>query len=190
MSSKKHLTDFISQCHTILLNGTDEGVAAAVEYLHKERGLTEQSIKEHQIGYCPRYYNLPDEIRFYGATDEAEKDDENAKDFSYFICDRIIVPIYEEFGVVEAFATRKASSEKGNTWWNLSSPFKKGNHLFLLNKVRKNVFLENKIYLVEGYMDALLLYQKGLNKVCSLMGTHLTPRKIGLIARYCNHICL
>ena len=44
--------------------------------------------------------------------------------------------------------------------------------------------------IVEGYVDAILLYQNGLSNVVGLMGTVLTPRKIGLIARYCNNICL
>ena len=55
---------------------------------------------------------------------------------------------------------------------------------------RQKIFEDNKIYLVEGYIDGILLYQENLRAVCSLMGTALTSRKIGLIARYCNNICL
>ena len=79
-------------------------------------------------------------------------------------------------------------SEAGNTWWNC--PFKKGHHLFLLDKARKDIYSNNKIYLVEGYIDALVLSQEGLNNVVGLMGVTISSRKLGLIVRYCNNICL
>ena len=39
-------------------------------------------------------------------------------------------------------------------------------------------------------MDAITLYQHGIKNVCALMGTRLSLRQIGLIARYCNNICM
>ena len=50
--------------------------------------------------------------------------------------------------------------------------------------------LGDKVYIVEGYADALMLYQAGITNVCALMGTNLTLRKLGLISRYCSKICL
>jgi DNA primase len=167
------LNVFINQCHNILINSK---FSIPLQYLNT-RGLNEESIALHKIGYCPINLDIPEEIRY-----------DKQNDYSYFLKDRIIVPVLSEFSNIVGFATRKPSYEPNNTWWNF--PFKKGNHLFLLNKSRKNVFNKNKMYLVEGYMDALVLYQYGLNNVCGLMGTMLSQRKIGLLARYCNNVCL
>lgn len=177
------LIDFIEKCHDNLLN--DKRHEYALNYL-KKRGLKEKTIKLHKIGYCYYHQYLPKEICSFGQDENQEK----IKDFRYFMRDRIIVPIYDEFGLLIAFATRKPSFEKGNTWWNLPYPFKKNNHLFMLDKTRKNIFDSNKVHIVEGYIDAIILHQEGVKNVVGLMGTVLSVRKIGLLARYCDHICL
>lgn len=180
------LEEFVLSCHKNISSG-DLEIETAIDYL-TQRGLKYQTINKHKIGYCHTRDTIPDEIAFYGK--ENRDDDKYGKGFDYFIRGRIIIPIYSEFQNLVGFATRKPSFDKGNTWWNLSSPFKKNNHLFLLDKARKNIFSENKIYIVEGYMDALILMQEGLNNVVAVMGTTLSHRKIGLIARYCNNVCI
>lgn len=176
-----HLNQFIHRCNNNLNLRTSE-VDRANIYL-RNRGINSNSIKEHKIGYCPRDEEIPNEIKFYGK--EIKENDEG---YSYFIQGRLIVPIYGEFGKAVGFATRKPSTESDNSWWNC--PFKKGNHLFLLDKSRKDIFNNNKIYLVEGYMDALILHQAGLRGTVCLMGTKMSPRKVGLIARYCDNVCI
>lgn len=178
------LADFILECHNNLVKGDSRETGVALEYLAK-RNLLENSMITHNIGYCSNTTSLPDFIRFFGQ----ESNEENKKwDMSSFIRGRVIVPIYSEFNKAVGFATRAPSTLPGNTWWNV--PFKKSNHIFMLNTTRKEVYKQNKIFLVEGYMDALTLYQQGIKNVGCIMGTALATRKIGLIARYCNNVCL
>jgi len=179
------LSEFIKECNVSLLSGADREIKTAREYLINERKLLEKSWNSHIIGYCKTGFNIPDPVRFYGSGDT-----EKRWDISPYIHGKIIVPIFSEFGEVVAFATRSPTSKPGNSWWNLPSPFKKGNHLFLLDKARKTIFEKNKVYVVEGYMDALVLFQYGLKNVVGIMGTAFALRKISLIARYCNNICL
>jgi DNA primase len=182
-----HLNQFIKHCHDNLLHSKDTEVANANDYLAK-RNIKPESILLHSIGYCSHKDIIPNEIAFYG---KEEKDvGVNGKGYSYFIKGRLIVPVYSEFGLIVGFATRTPSFEPGNTWWNLSKPFHKSNHLFMLDKARQHVFKNDKIYLVEGYIDAILLYQEGLKGIVGLMGTNLSPRQVGLISRYCSNICL
>jgi DNA primase len=180
------LKSFILQCHNTLVNEQDQEVLIAQDYL-KSRNVLDKTIKSVIIGYCKSDEVIPDPVRFFG--EELRKEDEKW-DLSYYLRGRIIIPVFSEFGSVVGIATRKPTKEPGNTWWNLPAPFRKGSHLFLLNTNKKNIFKKNKIYLVEGYMDAIILKQFGLDNVVSLMGTALTTRKIGLIARYCNNVCL
>jgi len=183
-----HLNQFVQQCHQNLLNGKKSEIVKARDYLAK-RNLQDKSILLHNIGYCDYDSKIPNEIAFYGKS-EQDIDINGKGGYSYFIRGRVIIPIHAEFGAIVGFATRKPSFEPGNTWWNLSRPFYKGNHLFLLDKSRKDIFENNKIYLVEGYIDAIILYQEGLKGVVGLMGTNLSPRQVGLLARYCSNICL
>lgn len=180
------LKEFIISCHKNLLNNGEQEVVIAKNYLHS-RNLLEKSIISATIGYCNSNETLPESIRCFGK--ELRKEDGHW-DLSYFIKGRIIVPIYSEFGNVVGLATRKPTHEPGNTWWNMPAPFRKGNHMFLLNVAKKSIFKKNKVYVVEGYMDALILRQYGLDNIVSLMGTAFSLRKIGLISRYCNNVCL
>ena len=183
-----HLNQFVQQCHHNLLTNKDLETTQARDYLTK-RNIKSESLLLHTIGYCGYRDKIPNEIAFYG---KAEQDIPiNGKGgYAYFLRGRIIVPIYSEFGLLVGFATRRPSFEEGNVWWNLSNPFKKSHHLFLMDKARKYIFQKNKIYLVEGYIDAIMLFQEGLRTAVGLMGTNLSPRQIGLLARYCSNVCL
>ena len=181
--SENKLSYFIKTCHSNLIEQNSKETKNAIDYLYA-RKITEESIITHQIGYCNSNGELPDFIKRYG------KEDGSTCDYSYRICGKIIIPVFSEFGDVVGMATRTPSFDKGEKWWNLPKPFHKGNHLYLIDKSRKEVFNKNKIYIVEGYIDAISLYQNGIKNVGALMGTALTLRKIGLIARYCNNVCL
>lgn len=185
------LSFFVEKSHATLMNDTGSMTLNAMDYL-KDRGMTDQTIIDNKIGYISKYDKVPDEIIHYGNDLLPQPKDENEKprNLIYFLLDKIVVPIYDEFGLVVGLATRTPSHEKGHSWWNMPAPFYKGNHLFLLNKNKEEIFKQNKIYLVEGYMDALILSQYGLKTVVAVMGTALTLRKIGLIARYCNQVCI
>ena len=178
------LKGFITKCHQNLISGAGRDVEIALDYLFK-RKLISESLVSHKIGFCDKESDIPDSVRFFGSEEQDEP-----WDISGYLKGRIIVPVFDEFGETVGLASRYPSFKKGNTWWNLPVPFHKGNHLFLLNLARKTIFKTNKVYLVEGYMDALMLYQEGLHNVVGLMGTALTQRKVGLITRYCNEICL
>jgi DNA primase catalytic core len=181
------LLRFVQHCNKDLINGSGQGIEEARQYLLKDRNLLEKGWECHTIGYCRNDFDIPDPIRYYGT---AHKVVDERWDITRHIRGRIIVPIFSEFGDVVAFATRKPTTEPGHPWWNLPNPFQKGNHLFLLDKARKEIYKKNKVYIVEGYVDGLVLFEQGLKNVVAVMGTAYTLRKIGLTARYSNNVCL
>ena len=183
------LQSFITKSHQNLLNQLSGESQNAMEYL-QVRGITLETIIEHKIGYWASDEIVPDEIKFFGNDLVQDENSDEKRDLSFNISGKLIVPVYDEFGIAVGLATRKPSMNHGETWWNMPSPFYKGRHLFLLDKAKKHIYKENKVYVVEGYMDALFLYQMGIKNVVSIMGTAMTSRKIGLMARYCDNICV
>lgn len=181
------LEQFVNQCYKNILENKNLEIESAISYLDK-RGIKPKTVDLHKIGYCSSSDIIPRDVLFYGK--DPSTITKETKSFEYRIRKNIIVPIYSEFGDLVGIATRKPTFEKGNSWWNIARPFKKGNHLFLLDKVKNNILKNNKIYLVEGYMDALILAQEGLPEVVAVMGTDLSTIKVGLIARYCNNVCI
>lgn len=182
------LKEFVRDCHEKLMASPTDEVGEAFSYLTKERGLDTKGLSNHMIGYCPFQGHLPHEVRYFGETPDTN--DGRSLDCSNYIKGRIILPIFSEFGQIVGISTRNPSTKQGNTWWNLPRPFEKSCHIFLLDKTREAVFTANKIYLVEGYLDGIVLLEQGLKNVGCIMGINLTVRQIGLIARYCNNVCL
>ena len=165
-----------SSCNALINQNCPSG---ALDYIFKERGLNLKIAKLFGIGFCglelERYLNR-----------------------SYYECkvedppfppdrlrDKIIIPIRDDFGKLKSIATR--SIGKGQPWWN--TPFAKGNVFFGLNQSRTEIFIKNKIYIVEGYFDFLLLFQKGIRNVCAIMGLRFNGIHAGLVKRYCKNIC-
>jgi DNA primase len=178
--AKTPLDYFIEECHENLVKNKPSHI---LSYL-QGRGIIGKTILDHKVGYCASANEIPDAIKHFG---KENPDFEKGRGYSYFIENKIILPIYDEFGETVGLATRPPANGKDLHWWNL--PFTKGNHVFLLNRGRGEIFKRNKIYIMEGYMDGLVAFQKGLYNVGVIMGTALTRRKIGLIARYCEDIC-
>jgi DNA primase len=152
-------------------------------YLTEARGLNMDTILSHKIGFCPWNTALPPDVRHFGE----HPDKEDKRDWQYNLWGRVIVPIHDEFGEVVSLATKKPAIEGKFPWWNM--PFVKSHVLFLLDKARKPIFKYDKVYITEGYVDGLMLYQNGVQNVVVLMGTAFTLRKIALIARYTENVC-
>ena len=186
MTDIQELEQFVLDCHEALLKHDNEETNKAWEYLLGQRHWSLRTLKAHKIGYCKSSVRLPDGVRFYGR----DPDKRSGDGYFKYLLGRITVPVYAEFGNIVGMATRGPVPGKSAHWWNLPRPFYKGNHLFLLDKARQNMFDSDKAYVVEGYADALMLYQTGLKNVCALMGTKLTLRKLALLSRYCGKICL
>jgi DNA primase len=169
------LKTFITECHSHLLSDMP-GCKEALVYL-TARGLSLDSIKTHQLGYCPAA-NTP---LLFG------QDGSETRMYEHRLKGKITVPVMSEFGTVVGVAAR-APSKSSKGWWN--SRFDKDHHLYMFNLSRKSIFERNKAYAFEGYIDSIMLGQHNLPNSVAIMGTSLGYRRIGLLARYCDEICL
>ena len=173
-----NLSAFLSSCQENLF-GKEKRAKLALDYLVDERGLSRASIGNFGIGYCSENQKVPGEDTWSQPV-KIGRENENMKG-------KLVVPVYSEFGGLVAMLARSPEKDiKG--WWN--TKFDKANHLFLFNLARKHMFAEDKVYLVEGAMDAIVLRQEGLLNACGMMGVGLGYRRIGLLKRYCNNVCL
>ena len=172
------LDEIACKCHSALLDGRcPQGV---VSYLKNERGLNLKSVRDANIGFCTI------DIEKFANTDFYAEKEEEPFISPYRLRDRITIPIYSDCGDIVGIATRPVG--KKQPWWN--TPFVKGNHLYNLNLARSACFATGKVYLVEGYIDARILFQCGLHNVVCGMGTRFTLAHAGLVLRYCSGICL
>ena len=99
---------------------------------------------------------------------------------------RIIFPIFNLSGDVIAFGGRIIKGD--NLAKYINSPetefFKKGRQLFNLNFAKDERSNSKEVIIVEGYMDVISLYSRGIKNVISNSGTALTESQINLIWKF------
>jgi DNA primase len=68
--------------------------------------------------------------------------------------------------------------------------YSKGKHLFALNFAKKTSAKMKRVVVVEGYMDAISLHQRGVPYVVASLGTALTEQQGRLLRQYAEDIIL
>ena len=167
----------------------------AYDYM-KSRGISEETMNLFGIGYADgQWQSLLDHL-------VAQKIDHNklvelglasrSGDRYYDkFRDRVIFPIINTSGRVIGFGGR-IIGEGEPKYLNSpeSSVFQKKNNLYGLNLAKSEASKEDRIILVEGYMDVIALYQAGIRNVAASLGTALTPQQAALIKRYTRNVIL
>jgi len=167
----------------------------ARDYLRK-RGLTEEVIREWGIGYAsPGWRDLREYLRKQKISDElAEKAGLIiAGRDSYYdrFRDRIIFPIYDQRNRIVGFGGR-IITESSDSPKYLNSPetplFNKSKTLFGLNKAASEISRTGEVFLVEGYLDVISLWQNGVKNSVAPLGTGLTEDQIKILSRLAGRV--
>lgn len=167
----------------------------ALEYLTK-RGLNIQTIQKFGIGYAYEQWDqlLQAMRKQYSLQQLVENGlvvESGNKHYDRFR-NRIIFPIIDLRKRVIAFGGRVIDSKIQPKY--LNSPdtpvFNKSQHLFGLVFAKENKDKNERIYVVEGYMDVISLYDKEVRNVVASLGTAFTEEQAKLLSRYCKQIVL
>ena len=189
------VSEFASKYYQNTLLKTDPGKAIGLSYF-KERGFTEETIKDFQLGYSTDAWS--------GLTDTALKKGyqlkylestglsivKETKQFDRFK-GRVMFPIHSMSGRVLGFGGRiLAKNEKAAKYLNSpeSDIYHKSKVLYGIYYAKQTIAKEDNCYLVEGYTDVIQFHQKGIKNVVSSSGTALTPDQIRLINRLTKNI--
>lgn len=101
---------------------------------------------------------------------------------------RLMFPIIDVRGNIVAFGGRALGDDPAKY---MNSPetlvFHKGKNLFSLNFAKQYSKTEGVI-LVEGYMDVISLYQRGIQNAVAGLGTAFTPDQANLLKRYAGEV--
>jgi len=163
------------------------------EYI-KKRKLDNRTLKSFLIGYSGNFDELYRILKQKGFTEEeilASSLVNKTDDGKYIdrFRKRVMFPIQDTRNKVIAFGGRVTDDSKPKY---INSPenivYSKGRHLFGLN-VAKRGELKN-IIIVEGYMDAISLYQREITNVVASLGTALTEAQGRLLRRYSERVTI
>lgn len=149
---------------------------AAYEYL-QTRGINDQDIQTFSLGYAPSK-GLLTFLRSVGFSNDlvveaglAIKSDKG--DYIERFRNRIIFPIKNHKNQVVGFGGRSLDPEVMPKY--LNSPetplFKKNNLLYAADIARKHSFKNERLIVVEGYMDAIFMHKAGIFETVAALGT-------------------
>lgn len=165
----------------------------AQEYI-KKRKLDNNTLKSFLIGYSGVFDELYTYLKSKGFS-ESEilasglvNKNENGRFIDRFRR-RLMFPIQDVRNRVIAFGGRVLDDSKPkyiNSAENLV--YSKGRHLFGLN-LAKNSQKKNLI-IVEGYMDCISLYQRGITNVVASLGTALTEAQGWLLRKHSEQVVM
>jgi len=164
----------------------------AIEYL-KKRGLSGEVAARFGIGYSPDdWQNLRAAVSNYQDASLVETglviEGEGGKRYDRFR-DRIMFPIVNIKGQVIGFGGRVL--DKGEPKY-LNSPettlFEKGHELYGLYQAQKAIRAQQRVIVVEGYMDVVALAQNGVEYAVATLGTATTPFHVQKLLRLCEQI--
>jgi DNA primase len=175
--------------------------AVAREYL-AGRGLDPKGIAEFRIGYAPDSFNaLRDHLS--GMADNetlrasglfASKEHEDGTQGSIYdrFRKRVVFPIRNESGRVIAFTARTLETGDKAGAKYINSPetplYTKGLVLFNLDKAKAAIRQMEFALLVEGQMDCISVFLRGIKNVIATSGTAFTEQQVALLRRHTSQL--
>lgn len=201
-SARQTQTDLKTRLHSHLLEAARyyqrrlKESPQAIEYL-KGRGISGETAKRFHIGYAPpgwqglqavfTDYNSPEleqaGLVITGQAEPGEGEATSSKRYDRFR-NRIMFPILSARGEVIGFGARAMGDEQPKYLNSPETPvFSKGSGLYGLFEARPAIREAGEIWVVEGYMDVVMLAQFGLNQAVATLGTATTEEHLRLLSR-------
>ena len=168
----------------------------ATQYL-KHRGVQPKTLRSFQLGYAKAGRREIVKV----ATDKGFtiqqlidagliKDEDRGPQDRFW--NRILFPIQNERGAPVGFGGRALSEEHQPKYLNSPATvlYDKSKILYNLDKARQAIYKQQRVLLVEGYMDVLMLYQSGVENVVASSGTSLSEDHARLLKRFAAEVVI
>ena len=180
--------------------------AVAREYL-AGRGLTPEGIKAFRIGWAPDSFNAlrdrlsgmadSETLRASGlfSAKEVGTGPDGQPQFGPLydkFRKRVMFPIANESGRVIAFTgrTQETGEKAGPKYFNSPETplYNKGSVLFNLDKARTAIRQAEFALLVEGQMDCISVFLRGIQNVIATSGTAFTEQQAAILKRHTSNV--
>jgi DNA primase len=171
---------------------------AARAYIAK-RGLAPETVEHFGLGYSDRagrtLLRLFEQRNFTieqmldsGLISKSQRDGSLYDRFR----NRLMFPIHDEMGKVIAFGGRALAAEDEPKYLNSAeSPlYKKGSVLYNLHRAKETIRKDDRVILVEGYMDAIGVTAAGFRNVVASCGTAFSETQVRSIKRHTHRIAV
>lgn len=166
-----------------------------LNYLKKDRGLTQESVEMFKIGYSPDkpgvLFDFLSKKRGYNAPDLGKSGLFAGRNYDRFE-GRVVFPLMDHRGNIVGFSGRMLPWVKQDRAKYINSPetasYHKSKVLYGLNVSKQEIRSKGYAIVVEGELDMISPYQHGFKNIVAIKGSALTEDQIMLLSRFCNKI--
>ena len=168
-----------------LLNSDNDGL----KYFEK-RGVTKEIIEAFKLGYSDN--DSSKIVRYltkkgYSVSEivEAGIGLENSGSFIDRFRGRVIFSLTNMKGEIVGFSGRKIDNSDSSKYVNSNENllFSKSSCLYNFFEAKSDILRENKVYVVEGFMDVIALYKAGVKNAIATMGVALSKEHIKVLEK-------
>ena len=163
----------------------------------EERGISAAMMKKFRLGYALEERDrLLNDAKKAGYQEQYLVDtglcsrNEQGRTYDRFR-GRVIYPVFSISGKVVAFGGRTLRNDKTMAKY-VNSPesiiYSKRRELYGLYQAKQAINKRDKCILVEGYMDVISMFQRGVENVVASSGTSLTEEQIHVIHRFTQNV--
>lgn len=152
------------------------------QYLIEKRKLTEETVRAFHLGYLSPKGELYSDPKCPELVKELTK-----KDFRFR--DTVLFPIFDMFGDIVAVSARLMVPKEGHPKY-VNTIYEKASHLYGLHLAWREILRTRKVYVVEGNVDVLQMYQHGLTNTVAMLGSNLSVKQVALLSRFADEVVL
>jgi len=164
---------------------------AAREYLYR-RDVKDETIEQFQLGLSLSSAPLMEYMRKKGVRLEILEQaslivPRRSGGYSDMFRDRIMFPIYDPRKRVVGFGGRMIRDRENSPKYinSLENPlYSKREQVYGLHLAKEDIVKKNSVFVVEGYLDMIIPFVRGIRNIVASLGTALTNEQIRLIKRY------
>jgi|SRR5690625_735255 len=188
--------DWLEKFYAHLLMYSEEGKLAK-DYLNN-RGITEETIKEFNLGYSPSKARIT--LEFLKKKDFSYTDLVNGGVLYRYdkgnltdpLKGRVIFPIQDFQNRTVAFGGRTLDSDNKVKYINSADTkiYKKGDNLFGFNLAKEEIQNQGYAVLLEGYFDVMVAHQSNIKNTIAALGTAITFNQALLIRDVTSNVVI
>ena len=158
----------------------------------KQRSLSAEVVAEFGLGYAAARSGLIDHFHREGLQDKHIEESglvaKSREDTGFYerFRDRLTFPITNENGRIVAYGARALTEGQQPKYLNSAETpiYKKSSILYNLHRAKVAMRKENRVVLVEGYMDVIGVHAAGFPSVVATCGTSLTSDQVRALRRH------
>lgn len=177
---------------------TEHKIGSMAKDFLNSRGVKNETIEEFSLGYAPSSWDSLGRYllkKGYSLTDILQSGlavrKEGGRGYFDFFRGRVMFPLRSSLGKVAGFAGRTLGDDQPKYINTVDTPvFEKGRYLFNLDLAKTEIKKKKEVILVEGEMDALVLFQEGIRNVVATKGTALGSFQIATLAKFARRLVI